>query len=201
MQTLERATAGVTLPSVSGTNLDTLLRDSIRTALDELGRLQRVVDEFGAFARLPQLRPQPTPLQTVVQDVLALYQARAASVDVRCDLDPALPPVPADPDLLARALGNLVVNALEAMPDGGTLTVRTRGHASGDAVIEVEDTGPGLSEDQKSRLFTPYFTTKAGGTGLGLAITQGIVSDHGGRIEIRAAVPHGTVFSLILPRA
>ena len=96
---------------------------------------------------------------------------------------PGLPLVPVDRDLLGRALGNLVANALEAMPEGGTLSVRTRAAADG-VVLEVSDTGPGLTEEQRTRLFTPYYTTKKGGTGLGLAIVQGIVSDHGGRIQV-----------------
>jgi nitrogen fixation/metabolism regulation signal transduction histidine kinase len=198
MQTLARATEGVELPTVGGTSLQTLLRDSIRTALDELGRLQRVVDEFSAFARLPHVRPQPTQLADVVGHVLALNQARTSGMTVRSEMDPSLPPISADADLLSRALGNLVANALEAMPEGGTLTVRSRRLTDGVA-LEVEDTGPGLSEEQKARLFTPYFTTKPGGTGLGLAIVQGIASDHGGRVDVRPASPHGAVFSLILP--
>ena len=84
------------------------------------------------------------------------------------------------------------------MPQGGTLRLRTR--ADGDHVeVEVEDTGPGLSEEQRTRLFEPYFTTKRGGTGLGLAIVQGIVSDHGGRVDVRSAFGRGTTFTLSLP--
>jgi nitrogen fixation/metabolism regulation signal transduction histidine kinase len=200
MQTLQRATAGVALPSPGGTDLTKLLGESITTTLDELRRLQHVVDEFSAFARMPQPRPRPTDLAAVVRDVAALYQARAARVGVEMHLDPTLPAVPADPDLLSRAVGNLVANALDAMPEGGMLTLRTLRGAGG-AVIEVEDTGPGLTDEQKARLFTPYFTTKPGGTGLGLAIVQGIASDHGGRVDVRAGTTRGTVFALVLPIA
>ncbi len=112
---------------------------------------------------------------------------------------PGLGAVSADRALLARALGNLVANALEAMPEGGTLRVRAAPAPDG-VVIEVADTGPGLDEEQRTRLFTPYYTTKKGGTGLGLAIVQGIVSDHAGRIEARSAPGEGTTFSLYLPR-
>jgi signal transduction histidine kinase len=119
-------------------------------------------------------------------------------VRIETDLAAGLPPVPADRDLLARALGNLVANALEAMPDGGTLAVKTRAVGEGVA-LEVSDTGPGLTEEQRTRLFTPYYTTKKGGTGLGLAIVQGIVSDHGGRIQVESAPGAGTTFTLVLP--
>src|SRR5262249_36908334 len=109
-----------------------------------------------------------------------------------------LPLVEADEAQLARALGNLVANALDAMPKGGALTLRTFAIAGGVAV-EVEDTGTGLTPEQRARLFTPYYTTKQGGTGLGLAIVQGIVSDHGGRVEVRSTPGQGTTFRLVLP--
>jgi signal transduction histidine kinase len=86
------------------------------------------------------------------------------------------------------------------MPEGGTLTLRTRPEADGVA-LEVSDTGPGLTEEQRTRLFTPYYTTKKGGTGLGLAIVQGIVSDHGGRIQVESSPGAGTTFTLVLPLA
>jgi signal transduction histidine kinase len=134
----------------------------------------------------------------IVRLVIALSAARAAAanVEIRAELSPV--GVSADGDLLVRAIGNLVANALEAMPQGGVLTLRTT-TASGLAAVEVEDTGPGLTDEQRAHLFTPYFTTKPGGTGLGLAIVQGIASDHGGRVEVLSASPRGTVFSLVLP--
>jgi signal transduction histidine kinase len=86
------------------------------------------------------------------------------------------------------------------MPEGGTLSVRTRAVGE-DVALEVSDTGPGLTEEQRTRLFTPYYTTKKGGTGLGLAIVQGIVSDHGGRIQVESVPGAGTTFTLVLPGA
>jgi len=109
-----------------------------------------------------------------------------------------LPPVAADREMLARALGNLVGNALDAMPEGGILRVAATAQDGGVA-IEVSDTGPGLTDEQRTRLFTPYYTTKKGGTGLGLAIVQGIVSDHGGRIRVESEPGKGTTFTLLLP--
>jgi nitrogen fixation/metabolism regulation signal transduction histidine kinase len=177
-----------------------LFRDSSDTILEELQSLRAIVEEFSQFARMPPPRLAPTDLSDVAERVLALYRARAGSTRIETALASGLPPVAADRDLIGRALGNLVANALEAMPDGGTLSVRTQAVADGVA-LEVRDTGPGLTEEQRTRLFTPYYTTKKGGTGLGLAIVQGIVSDHGGRIQVESAPGAGTTFTLVLPPA
>ncbi len=177
-----------------------LFRESSETIQQELRSLRRIVDEFSDFARMPRPSFAPVRLNTVVEQTLALYRDRSPTVRVESKVEEGLPPLSGDRDLLARALGNLVVNAIEAMPEGGVLRVGTRATAEGQ-MLEVADTGPGLSEDQRTRLFTPYFTTKAGGTGLGLAIVQGIVSDHGGRIEVESIPGQGTTFVLLLPGA
>jgi two-component system nitrogen regulation sensor histidine kinase NtrY len=176
----------------------TLFRESSETILQELAALRRIIEEFSQFARMPQPELRPTDVNEVVGRVLDLYRPRANGVALEADLAPGLPPVPADADLLARALGNLMGNAFDAMAAGGVLRVRTAPEPEG-VRIEVEDTGPGLTDDQRTRLFTPYYTTKRGGTGLGLAIVQGIVSDHGGRIQVRSNPGEGTTFTLLLP--
>jgi nitrogen fixation/metabolism regulation signal transduction histidine kinase len=178
---------------------EALFRESSDTVIDELQSLRRIIDEFSEFARMPRPELKPVDVGAVVEQVLTLYQARAANVTIEKDVAAGLGTVSADRALLARALGNLVANALEAMPDGGTLRVRAAPAENG-VVVEVADTGPGLDDDQRTRLFTPYYTTKKGGTGLGLAIVQGIVSDHAGRIEARSAPGEGTTFILYLPR-
>jgi signal transduction histidine kinase len=113
-------------------------------------------------------------------------------------LDEKLPRPLADPVLLRRALENLILNSLDAMPAGGTLTVRTA-QRSGRVRLEVTDTGEGLAPEECARLFTPYYTTKRHGTGLGLAIVQSVVSDHGGRIEVESAPGAGATFRIELP--
>jgi len=178
---------------------EALFRESSDTVIDELQSLRRIIDEFSEFARMPRPVLGPVDVGAVIEQVLTLYQARAADVTMEKDVAAGLGTVSADRALLARALGNLVANALEAMPDGGTLRVRAAPAENG-VVVEIADTGPGLDDDQRTRLFTPYYTTKKGGTGLGLAIVQGIVSDHAGRIEARSAPGEGTTFILYLPR-
>ncbi|MET0556658.1 MAG: ATP-binding protein [Vicinamibacteria bacterium] len=176
-----------------------LFRESSDTVLDELRALRGIIDEFSDFARMPQPRLVPTDVAEVVAHVTDLYRARAGEVVLETAIADGLPPAAADREMLARALGNLVGNALDAMPDGGTLRVAAAPQDGG-VSIEVSDTGPGLTDEQRTRLFTPYFTTKKGGTGLGLAIVQGIVSDHGGRIRVESEPGRGTTFTLLLPR-
>jgi len=181
-----------------GDRLPAAFREASVTILEELRALRKIVDEFSEFARMPAPTPAAVAVNEVVEQTLALYRPRASGVDVRAELAGDLPPVVADRDLLARALGNLVGNALDAMGGSGRLVVRTAA-AEGAVRVDVEDTGPGLGSDERTRLFTPYYTTKKGGTGLGLAIVQGIVSDHGGRVEVASAPGEGTTFTLWLP--
>jgi signal transduction histidine kinase len=105
--------------------------------------------------------------------------------------------VQADPEQISGVLRNLMLNAVDAMPQGGTLTVRTRRLESG-ARIEVSDTGEGLTPEECARLFTPYYTTKTHGTGLGLAIVQSVVSDHKGRITVASEPGKGSTFRIDL---
>jgi signal transduction histidine kinase len=102
--------------------------------------------------------------------------------------------------LIHRAVSNLVLNAMDAMPQGGTLTLRTR-RDDGKTVFEIADTGSGLTPEECERIFTPYYTSKQHGTGLGLAIVQSVVSDHGGRITVRSEPGHGTAFVIELPNS
>jgi signal transduction histidine kinase len=108
-------------------------------------------------------------------------------------------PIAADPELLHRAISNLVLNAMDAMPQGGTLQLRTY-QQEDRAYVEISDTGTGLTPEECARLFTPYYTSKEHGTGLGLAIVQSVVSDHGGRISVQSQAGHGTTFVIELPR-
>jgi signal transduction histidine kinase len=138
----------------------------------------------------------------VVRSVLRVFHAQLQEndqINVRTELADPLPEISADPDLLHRALQNLVLNAIDAMPQGGELTIRTA--SLGDRVeISVSDTGSGLTQEECGRLFTPYYTTKQHGTGLGLAIVQSVVSDHGGKISVESTKEKGTTFRIELPR-
>jgi len=183
--------------SAAGPEFRKLFEDLTLTLLAELASLRRIVESFAGFARLPEPRLEPTDVNALVARVLDLHQARAELVRVERRLAPDLPLVPADADLLSRALSNLVRNALEAMPAGGVLTLTTR-VLPRQVEIAVSDTGPGIDPAQ---LFRPYHTTKPDGTGLGLVIAQGIVSDHRGELDVESAPQRGTTFRLRLPVA
>jgi signal transduction histidine kinase len=182
---------------------DETFRESSATLLTEIANLKAIISRFSEFSRMPQPQFQPVELNEIVQNVARLLQAQLrsqqhASIECRLELAGDLAPLAADPELLYRALSNLALNAMDAMPGGGILTLRTR--QNGDrAVIEVSDTGTGLTKEECERLFTPYYTSKARGTGLGLAIVQSVVSDHGGRISVGSEPGRGTTFMIELP--
>jgi signal transduction histidine kinase len=113
-------------------------------------------------------------------------------------LDENLTAIQADPALLHRAIENVVLNAMDAMPAGGVLMLRTS-YKNGAVQLEISDTGTGLTPEECARLFTPYYTSKQHGTGLGLAIVQSVVSDHGGRVSVESEAGVGTSFHIELP--
>jgi signal transduction histidine kinase len=127
-------------------------------------------------------------------------QFERASIKLVKKLSPGIPKAVADPEQIGRAIRNLVLNAMDAMPEGGTLAAHTAAHESF-VRLEITDTGQGLTAEECERLFTPYYTTKQHGTGLGLAIVQSVVSDHKGRISVESAPGAGTTFRIDLPMA
>jgi two-component system, NtrC family, nitrogen regulation sensor histidine kinase NtrY len=151
---------------------------------------------------MPQPQFQRVNVNDIVQNVVRLFQAQLQSAKARIackvELADASSAIAADPDLLHRAVSNLVLNAMDAMPQGGTITLATR-RQDNRASIEVSDTGTGLTSEECERLFTPYYTNKEHGTGLGLAIVQSIVSDHGGKISVRSQPGRGATFIIDLP--
>jgi nitrogen fixation/metabolism regulation signal transduction histidine kinase len=181
---------------------DEIFRESTQTLLAELANLKSIIGRFSDFSKMPQ--PQLTSVQVndVIEQVAKLFEpqlrARSSPVVIKLEVDRNLPRIQVDPDLLHRALSNLVLNALDALPNGGTITLRTARDIEG-IRIEVADTGAGLAPEECERLFTPYYTTKQHGTGLGLAIVQSVVTDHRGRITVESAPGRGATFRIQLP--
>jgi nitrogen fixation/metabolism regulation signal transduction histidine kinase len=192
--------------------LDTNREDSqvVEECLDSILRevevLKTMAEEFSTFAKLPEPRLTETDLNQTVQSVLELYASGFQNMDVRTAYEDGLPHVLADGDQLRRVIGNIIKNAAEAMNGEGSLTVRTYalGAASGERDgmirIEISDTGPGIPEEMRERIFDPYFTTKKRGTGLGLAMAYRIIQDHGGKISLSTG-PRGTTFCVDLRAA
>jgi two-component system nitrogen regulation sensor histidine kinase NtrY len=182
---------------------DEVFREGTATLLSELRDLRAIVDRFSDFARMPRPEFQSVNLNELVRETLKLFEAQFSAVG-RPPIVPELrlgepePVLEADPELLRRVLQNLVLNAMDAMPAGGSLTLRTAKH-NGTVLLEVADTGAGLTREECERLFTPYYTMKRHGTGLGLAIVQSVVSDHGGRIHVESEPGAGTTFRIELP--
>ncbi|MGA7078827.1 MAG: HAMP domain-containing sensor histidine kinase [Terriglobales bacterium] len=178
-----------------------VFQESTATLLAEIDNLKTIIGRFSEFSKMPQPQRKPTQINEVVASVLRVFHAQLQQknqIKVRTELVDPLPEISADPDLLHRALQNLVLNAIDAMPHGGELTIRTA--ALGDRVeLSVSDTGSGLTSEECERLFTPYYTTKQHGTGLGLAIAQSVVSDHGGKISVASTKEKGTTFRIELP--
>jgi signal transduction histidine kinase len=174
--------------------------EGTRAIAEEVRRLKRIVDEFSRFARLPAPERTPVAPEDLVASVLALFPEPPAGVSVTREVEPGLPGVLADRDQVLQILLNLVRNALEAMPRGGTLAITAR-RAPDAVAFTVADSGPGIPPGDLERVFEPYFTTKEGGTGLGLAIALRIAEEHGGRLEAASQAGQGTAFVLTLPTA
>jgi two-component system nitrogen regulation sensor histidine kinase NtrY len=170
----------------------------------ELANLNSIVGRFSDFSKMPAPHFTRVNVNETLRNAVRLFEPQFTavgkpSITTEYFLTDSLPEIDADPDLLHRAFQNLVLNALDAMPAGGTLTLRTA-DADDTIRIEVADTGKGLTPEECSRLFTPYYTTKQLGTGLGLAIVQSVISDHHGTISVSSEEGRGAAFRIGLPK-
>jgi signal transduction histidine kinase len=203
------------LPEVE---FDEVFRESTATLGMEIANLKTIIGRFSDFSKMPKPEIERIDTRDALQRVWMLYfpgsirtpkthideatdEAKAGS-KVDCALEVSTDDlwIDADPELLHRALSNLVLNAIDAMPDGGRLTLSAKPHE--DRIeIRVADTGAGITPEECERLFTPYYTTKEHGTGLGLAIVQSVVADHQGTIAVESRPGEGVTFVINLPRA
>jgi two-component system NtrC family sensor kinase len=192
--------------------LDTLPPDSqtrpdLEIVMREATRARDVVRRLLDFARQSESTRARVSLNDVINDVVALsrHLIHTSGVELQLELENDLPWVLVDPNQMKQVLINLVHNALQAMPAGGAMKIGTRTafRAGRDwAVVSVRDTGVGIPPSEQARIFQPFYTTKGdqGGTGLGLSVTYGIVTDHGGLIEVESQPGEGSMFTVWLPQ-
>lgn len=194
---------------------DEVFRESTRTLTMEIANLKTIIGRFGDFSKMPRPQIERIEASDSIWRVALLYfpslvrgtavenaETAAMMDNIHCSVELASDcmPLDADPELIHRALSNLVLNARDAMPDGGTLRICAR-PVSDSIELSVTDSGQGLTPEECERLFTPYYTTKQHGTGLGLAIVQSIVADHHGTIRVESPSSGGAAFIITLPRA
>ncbi len=179
-------------------NLGSVIESATNTIIKEVQQLQSMVNEFSRLGRMPQIRRSETDFNELLDELKQIYRDFDDRLKFITEGD--LPKVKIDRDQIKRALMNLIDNAIAATDDGGSITLLVKYHESpGQIGIEVRDTGVGVSEEDRDKLFLPYFSKKKGGTGLGLAIVHKIITDHGGKISVSDNEPRGTVFNIGLP--
>ncbi len=178
-------------------------REDLQMIVKEATRCKTIVTDLLNFSRQNRVLAQKTDLAALLQTIIAEASQKPnyAGISLSAEIDPALPEIEADPLQLHQAFLNLMNNAVDAMPAGGSLILRARkGSHPGFVTVQVQDTGTGITKENISKLFTPFFTTKpiGAGTGLGLAITYGIVKMHQGQIAVQSVVGEGTTFTITL---
>jgi signal transduction histidine kinase len=198
--TVENLVRARELPQVE---FDEVFRESTATLATEIANLKTIIGRFSDLSKMPKPELERIDAKDVVERVRALYEtfaSRDAKIKIAVDVANAAMPLDADPELLHRALSNLVLNAMDAMPDGGVLTISAR-PVNEKVELRVADTGQGMTPEECERLFTPYYTTKQHGTGLGVAIVQSVIADHAGTIAVESPAGGGATFIITLPRA
>jgi two-component system, NtrC family, sensor histidine kinase HydH len=200
--------------STLGLNLQLLAEDfqdpetqRERRALDRVSRLQtecqrlvEVSNDFLRFARVKDLQFQPTNVTREIEELIDFFgpSAKQANIEIKSYMPACLPSVSLDRELFRQATLNLFLNAQQAMPDGGELTIQAEPDEGG-VSLSLIDTGKGMNPEVLAKIFRPFFSTKSGGTGLGLATTKKIILAHQGTIDVQSAVGRGTKFTIHLP--
>jgi len=188
--------------ALSAEEFDEVFRESTTTLGMEIANLKAIIGRFSDFSKMPKPELERIDAKDVVERVRSLYEgaaSREAEIEFATEIAGEPMAMMVDPELLHRALSNLVLNAMDAMPNGGKLTISARLRGP-NIEIKVADMGEGLTQEECERLFTPYYTTKLHGTGLGLAIVQSVVADHGGTIAVESREGGGATFIITLPR-
>jgi two-component system nitrogen regulation sensor histidine kinase NtrY len=177
-----------------------IFEDCTNTIIHQVTELKNLVNEFSNFARMPAVNPTPNDLNEIISSSLVLFKEAHRDISFHFLPDPALPVFKVDRDQMQRVFINILDNAVAAVDGGGVIEIEVKYDASLQMVtLEVRDNGCGVPDEDKPKLFEPYFSTKKSGTGLGLAIVNAIISDHNGYIRVRDNHPKGTKFIIDLP--
>jgi hypothetical protein len=179
-----------------------VIRKCSEVILSCVGTLRTLVDQFSALAQFPAPQPRLCDMNQIADEALALFSGRLEGITVKRNLESGIPPILADHQAIRRALANLIDNAAEAMQGSllRVLCVATSMSEDGSAVeVEISDTGHGLTEEIRERLFLPFYSTKHRGTGLGLSIAAKIVQEAGGTLRAESNAPKGALFVMRLP--
>lgn len=177
-------------------------RDDVEVMVKETIRCREIVKRLLDFARQTKPQKRLANINALIENIILLVrnQATFRNISIEKQLDPALPDVLVDPDQIQQVFVNIILNAAEAMTKGGSLTIRSTFAADRqNIVVTISDSGPGIPEDVRERIFDPFYTTKEHGTGLGLSISYGIVEQHGGVISVESLVGRGATFTIQLP--
>ena len=184
-------------------NLSAEAKEDLKVIRGQAERVASTVRNLLTFARPSPLSMQRLDLAELVDEAVKLEapRCRTAAVEIERSSSLRIPTIQADPDQLQQVLINLMNNAIEAMPQGGRLSVSLTYGGGGQVIANISDTGTGITEENQARIFDPFFTTKPAGkgTGLGLAVSYGIIRDHGGEIRVSSIPGRGSTFSIVLP--
>ncbi len=214
LASLERLTSGITseignpLTSVFSF-IDVLLsmeedefkKETLETVFFHTNRIADILKQLSVFSKAPSLELKPCRVNSIIESSLSLiqYDKRVQDITIVKDLRPDMPVITTDGSQLSQVIVNLVLNAADAMPNGGTLTIRSRVRDGGGIAIDFEDTGVGISKENLGRIFDPFFTTKEKGTGLGLAVSQSIIQKLNGSLTVESEITKGSRFMITLP--
>lgn len=179
-------------------DFDAVFEKSTNLIIQEVDSLRNLVDIFSKYGRMPEIKKEPVDIGEFLKDFALLYSG-FKDIEIRCSINLDMPLIQLDKEQIKRAMINITDNAIESMNRKGVVEIGAK--MDGDnLIIEIADTGAGIPEDEREKLFQPYFSKRKGGTGLGLAIAAKVITDHGGQISIRDNFPHGAVFVIRLPR-
>jgi two-component system nitrogen regulation sensor histidine kinase NtrY len=171
-----------------------------QTIINQVEELKRLVSEFSSFARMPIVQKSPNDLVEMVKEILVFYEESHPYISFQQKAEQDIPRFQFDLKQMKRVLINLLENSISVLPEGGVIEIGISCDREKQVVLlEVRDNGPGVEDEDKNRLFEPYFSTKKSGTGLGLAIANTVVSDHGGQIRVTDNTPTGAIFTVELP--